>query len=73
SSITCIASIFLSVSELLQVLTIKHPSLWIPKVDIFQIGMVSTQIKKKTPVKKGTLPTKAELKAEIICSTISIT
>jgi hypothetical protein len=37
------------------------------------MGMVSTQIKKKTPVKKGTLPTKAELKAEIICSTISIT
>jgi hypothetical protein len=37
------------------------------------MGMVSTQIKKKTPVKKGTLPTKAEEKEEMICSTISIT
>jgi hypothetical protein len=35
--------------------------------------MVSTQIKKKTPVKKGTLPTKAEVKAEIISFTTSIT
>jgi hypothetical protein len=30
------------------------------------MGMVSTQIKKKTPVKKGTLPTKADEKAETI-------
>jgi hypothetical protein len=37
------------------------------------MGMVSTQIKKKTPVKKGKLPTKAEVKAETISETISIT
>jgi hypothetical protein len=37
------------------------------------MGMVSTQIKKKTPVKKGTLSTKAEEKAETISATISIT
>jgi hypothetical protein len=37
------------------------------------MGMVSTQIKKKTPVKKGTVPTKAEEKEAIISSTISIT
>jgi hypothetical protein len=30
------------------------------------MGMVSTQIKKKTPVKKGTVPVKAEEKAETI-------
>ena len=35
SSITCIASIFLSVLELLQVLTINQSTLWMPKVDIF--------------------------------------
>jgi hypothetical protein len=37
------------------------------------MGMVSTQIKKKTPVKKGTVPVKAEEKEAMICSTISIT
>jgi hypothetical protein len=36
SSITCIAFIFLSLSELLQVITINQPSPWIPKVDIFK-------------------------------------
>jgi len=41
SSITCIASIFLSVSELLQVLAINHSSLWIPKVDIFFVVFLS--------------------------------
>ncbi len=33
-----IASIFLSVSELLQVLTINQSTLWMPKVDIFLVG-----------------------------------
>jgi hypothetical protein len=36
--ITCLAFIFLSLSELLQVLTINQSSLWIPKVDIFVVG-----------------------------------
>jgi len=40
-SINCIASIFLSVSELLQVLTINHLSLWMPKVDI--LGFTITE------------------------------
>jgi hypothetical protein len=42
SSITCLASIFLSVSELLQVLTINHPSLWMPKVDIFDYEILKS-------------------------------
>ena len=39
SSITCSAFIFLSVSELLQVLTINQSSLWMPKVGIFASGL----------------------------------
>jgi len=42
SSITCLTFIFLSLLELLQVLTINHPSLWMPKVDIFLEAEVKT-------------------------------